>query len=614
MRQKLYLCRKFLIMYKAQHHPIKKTISILVIMAVSLLGSASLYAQKHIKNGSKKGKHSPITLVYYQYSYHEGGKDTAFRYVDLLQQQYRIWSANEYEGKQTIPGYATANTYVDLNKDSVYYQLTFADGDAFYTAWQYSDNGVQWDSVRIDKHTTKYTTNINSNRLEFVMTTDDGMNINPIAGYGPLPGTLKQFIRNGQVQLERGTLTKSNFKGIPKQLGTNVDRRNLGEMQKEKMILTTRVFNKAQLFWHTDPEVNLAGKDYRTAWNAFPMDSVIHYAGGTVVLRRMHFDTLPAHYQLFAELHQYSNGDAYDRTGSIFVIPQGREHTFFEGMYQHPDSLPILIGKDGQRYQGICATNNYLPNVELVRFFTPFGVRFFNNRVQLEGLDWEDEAYYKQEITDLAPYLQGDVWIGAFIGNYDAGGHLITLDIKAYPNDELWETEDNDNRWCLPLINTTNVLEMGGQNYGKIFGTDSITVTFDVPNDVEHLRIRYISTGHGGWGEGDEFQPKENQIFIDGQKRFVHTPWRSDCGTYRELNPVSGNFWNGTSSSDYSRSGWCPGTATQPIYFELNDLKAGRHTLTVAIPQGAPIEGGFSHWNISLILLGDKKAPSDTSK
>ena len=597
-------------MHLREQHPSRLALSILVIITICLLGNNTLYAQKVGKKGGKKGERTPATVVYYQYNYNEGGKDTTYRYVDILQQQLRIWAPSQYAGQRTIPGYATATTYVDLNTDSVYYQLLFDANDAYYTSWNYEKNLVEWDSVKLDSKTTKYSTSINSNRLEFIMTTGDGLDINPITSYGRLPGTLKQFIRNGQVQLERGVKVKTNqqnkFDGIPTQLGTRTDRRQIGNMQKEKMILTTRVFDKAQLFWHTDPEIDLKGKAYQEAWDAFPTDSVIHYAGGTVVLRRMHFDTLPSHYQLFAELHQQSNGDAYDRTGSIFIIPQGREHTFFEGMYQHPDSLPTLIGRDGQHYQGIRATSDYLPNVELVRFFTPFGVHHFNNRLQIEGLSWEDEAYYKQEITELAPYLRGDVWIGAFIGNYDAGGHLVTLDIKAYPNDEVWNTEDVDNAWSLPLINTTNVLEMGGQNYGKLFGTDSLTVEFDIPEGVEHLRLRYISTGHGGWDSGDEFQPKENQIFIDSVRRFVHTPWRSDCGTYRELNPVSGNFWNGTSSSDYSRSGWCPGTATQPVYFELDNLSAGHHTLTVAIPQGAPIEGGFSHWNISLILLGER--------
>ena len=71
------------------------------------------------------------------------------------------------------------------------------------------------------------------------------------------------------------------------------------------------------------------------------------------------------------------------------------------------------------------------------------------------------------------------------------------------------------------------------------------------------------------------------------------------------LNPVSGNFWNGISSSDYSRSGWCPGTATNPVYIDLHDLAPGRHTVTVAIPQGENEGGSFSHWMVSGVLLGN---------
>ena len=118
--------------------------------------------------------------------------------------------------------------------------------------------------------------------------------------------------------------------------------------------------------------------------------------------------------------------------------------------------------------------------------------------------------------------------------------------------------------------------------------------------------MRYLSTGHGGWDNGDEFVPKENVILIDGQPRFRHTPWRSDCGTFRVYNPASGNFWNGMSSSDYSRSGWCPGTATQPVYFDLTGLTPGEHTLTVAIPQGQREGTYFSAWNVSGVLVGKR--------
>ena len=95
-------------------------------------------------------------------------------------------------------------------------------------------------------------------------------------------------------------------------------------------------------------------------------------------------------------------------------------------------------------------------------------------------------------------------------------------------------------------------------------------------------------------------------FFINGEKRFVHTPWRCDCATFRDQSPVSGNFWNGLSSSDYSRSGWCPGTATNPVWFDLGDLKPGKHTLSVAIPQGKDEGESFSHWMVSGVVTYEK--------
>jgi len=265
--------------------------------------------------------------------------------------------------------------------------------------------------------------------------------------------------------------------------------------------------------------------------------------------------------------------------------------------------LPYFIDKAGERYPGMIADETYDPPIELVRFFTPFGVRKYNEYRKLENQAWAEEARYKQDISDLGPMLDGDVYIGAFIGNYDAGGHKLSLRLKAYPEEDVWDLSDSDKFLITPLFNTCNIMEMAGQNYGRFFGTDSLTVTFDVPEGARELTLRYIITGHGGWDQGDEFVPKANTILIDGKPMFTHTPWRSDCGTYRTLNPASGNFWNGMSSSDYSRSGWCPGTATQPVYFNLTGLRPGKHTLTVAIPQGTPEGGSFSSWSVSGALI-----------
>lgn len=550
---------------------------------------------------------------YNSYEYDSDRRDTSKMTVSQIENKLIIRQINTV--KNPIPGFADEWTLVDQSNDSIYYHYRYPDSTYCAVSTQ-SRNDIKWDTQIVDSKTTRYVTSINSNRIELLFSTKSKANINPLPYYGKFKGTLKQMIRNGLVQIELGDIISD--KNIDSKLlqpsGIRKTGREISNIKRERMVITTHVFEDEQICW---------GKEKPTLTD-IPFDTTLHYAGGTLILKRIKLPKLPAHYQTFVELRQRSNGDAYDRTGSVFVIPNaGTMHpTFLDAILYHPDSLPTVTGKNGERYQGIVPgisqmqkytayyqptssfnPGPYFPPVELMRFFTPFGVGKFNDRVRIDGLEWNDETFYKQEVTDLKPLLEGEVWIGCFIGNYDGGGHIVSLDIKSYPNDYEWTLESNGKHIVEPLVNTCNVLEMAGQNYGRIFGTDSLTVSFWVADSNQHTTLRYISTGHGGWGGGDEFNPKENEIFIDGQKRFSHTPWRCDCGRYREWNPVSGNFWNGLSSSDLSRSGWCPGTATQPVYFDLTGLKSGNHTLTIAIPQGKPMEGGFSHWNVSATLI-----------
>jgi hypothetical protein len=549
-------------------------------------------------------------FTYEVYDYGEA-IDTSFLQIVYQHPYYQIFTIGN-DGP-FVPGYARENTFVNLDADSTYQQAVFQNGeqqDRYKVASAFSRGDIAYDTARVNG-LTRYTCHINSNTLEFFVQ-DFPCDLNPVPYYGRFKGLVVCFKRNGQTYLQ---LTKADFwkqAGIvPPELPGKFQRvtaRELSTLKKQKLVITTRIFDDVQLSWG-QKNSHVEGNIYDNT----PFDSVLHYAGGTLALKRVRLPQLPRHYQTFIELHQHSNGDAYDRTGSVFVIPTGYHGPiFFTGINEHPDSLPSITGKDGQKYQGIAFTRwidgevvqYYQPPVELMRFFTPFGVGHFNDRVQIDGLEWADGTYYKQEVTDLSAYLQGEVWIGVWIGNYDGGGHKVTLDIKSYPGSERWDdsNREGDDEICKSLFNTCNVLEMAEQNYGKIFGTDSLSVTVYIP-EPKNTRLRYISTGHGGWDGGDEFTPKTNTILIDGKPAFTYTPWREDCGCYRRFNPVSGNFWNGMSSSDYSRSGWCPGTATQPVYFDLSHLEPGTHTITVAIPQGKPLGGSFSHWAVSGVLV-----------
>lgn len=539
-------------------------------------------------------------LVYQSYMLGSDSGDTTFREVLRFKNQLKINDIQEFDGT-LIQGLSTDYTYVDYDQDSAFFQMNYADGESYFYAYPLKTNDLTFEEKGEEKvlgyDCKKYKTSINSNTIEVWMTESLGYDASPVTSRGYLKGVMVRQAINGNRIMDLKSVKKDKKLKkslVPDSLGVRKSGRELNNINKEKLIIRTKIFEDEQIYFANIEKFH----------GEIPFDTVIHFSYGTIILKRVNLPVLPEHYQIFAELHQCSNGDAYDRSGSVFVIPMDRKLSLSNALIDSIEVIPYQYDRNDKEYQGIRLTDDYMPVVELMRFFTPFGVNHFNDRVQLDGLEWADEAYYKMEVSELSDRLSGDVLIGAFIGNYDGGGHKVSMDLVAYPQDYDGDASKNS-CWSLPLFNTCNVMEMSGQNYGRLFQTDSLTVEFDIPEGVENLRLRYITTGHGGWDGGDEFNPKENTIIIDGEKTFNYTPWRCDCATYRELNPVSGNFWNGVSSSDLSRSGWCPGTATNPVYFDLSDLKPGHHTITIAIPQGADEGGSFSHWMVSGVLVGN---------
>ncbi len=441
---------------------------------------------------------------------------------------------------------------------------------------------------------------IRSNTIEVWYTNDLKIKGTPSITVAPGLGLVLKTIRNGnsetyarQIEYRAVTAEELNW---PANKGKIVDEPTYQRQVIESRYTTLPIFDREQISWGNainNPAAETLNATYK-------------FAGGTVILKKVKLPAAKPGQRLFAELAQYSNGDAYDRTGSVFMIPTDKAVTFLQGLQQGAQALPTFTARNGKKYQGYVTTDNYVAPLELMRFFTPFGVRHFNAQARIKGYNWADSAVYKQDISELLPRLQGEVWIGIYIGNYDKGGHKASLSFKYYPGYDGEGTTENK-KWIMPVFNSTNLMEMAGQEYATLFGQDSLTVTVDVPQGVKNLKLRYITTGHGGWGGGDEFNPKLNEIFADGQKIYHFFPWREDCATYRLLNPASGNFGNGLSSSDLSRSNWCPGTLTLPVDIPLPELAPGKHTLQVAIPLGKPEGGSFSFWNVSGVLIGDKE-------
>ena len=338
-------------------------------------------------------------------------------------------------------------------------------------------------------------------------------------------------------------------------------------------------------------------------------DKVYHFTKGSVVMKKIKVTpALKNSHAIFAKLITRSNGDAYDRTGSVFIIPakkDGIKTTILDAYLYGLDKLAVYTDNKGNKYQGITKEKDYVPATEILRFFTPFGVDYFNNKRKINNYNWAKEVVYKQEVTSLIPTDEEEIWIGVFIGNYDIGGHIVSLELDAYPETDKRETQSDKKKYIAPLFSTVNTMEMSGQNYGGLFANDTLKVNFEINDDIQNLQLLYTTTGHGGWGNGDEFVPRMNKLFIDGEEVFKIVPWRTDCATYRLSNPASGNFSDGLSSSDLSRSNWCPGTLTPPYSIPLSKLKKGKHVLEVVIEQGPNEGSSTNHWNISGTLVGE---------
>lgn len=457
------------------------------------------------------------------------------------------------------------------------------------------------DSVSLGKQTFEYLndtkkilgynckkakTIVNSNNIELWYTNELKVKGAPTI-LGQNLGLVLEMVRNGNFVIKATKIEKIKMFPTDPDLSKSIDMLTYKDLLWKSRFTTINVFKDQVINFSSEAKSN---------------DSILRFANGTIAVRKIRIPEIKVGSQIFVDVTEQSNGDAYDRTGSFFIIPNNKTLSFLDGLQNGVKTLPIYNNGNGKEYQGVVATENYNPVMELMRFFTPFGVKQYNN-LQLKDKTWAENALYRQDISDLRSLLSNqEVWIGINIGNYDKGGHKVSANITIHNEEESKITPTQ----IVPLFCTNNIMEMAGQEYGTMFSFDKgLEVTFKLNKPMKNCKLRYITTGHGGWENGDEFVPKKNTIYLDGKETFSFTPWRQDCGSYRLSNPASGNFPNGLSSSDYSRANWCPGTVTNPMFIDLGDLEAGNHTLQIKIPQGLPEGGSFSSWNVSGVLIGE---------
>ncbi len=343
---------------------------------------------------------------------------------------------------------------------------------------------------------------------------------------------------------------------------------------------------------------------------------------GRIVYRKIKTPSFPNGTDVKVKMHLKSAGDRWDKSGSLFVIPDSTKTTFLD-IANGTKEYPAASGQDN--YPGIKIGDGYEPALELMRFMTPFGVGYYSDEKKNLLIEysrpvyvpkWENEVVWEMDVSQLAGELQGNILIGVWLDTWTPEGYEISVELefsgRALPSLEV-----------IPIVNT---VYYAGQKHPDLFAFHPLKAQFELPEDAKNVKLYYITTGHGGHSGGDEFIKLNNTVTVDNKKVLDTIPWRDDCASFRRFNPSSGvwirkdsaRFYNKKgdreikeieerlASSDLSRSNWCPGSKVEPMIVDLGNLDKGKHEMSIAI-DATPIDGDkLNHWLVSAYVTYEK--------
>lgn len=383
---------------------------------------------------------------------------------------------------------------------------------------------------------------------------------------------------------------------------------------------TIKVFDKTNV--HFDPN-KLAN------YNEADSDGIIRLVNGRIILKKIQVPHYKRNVKVNIKTTVASNGDRWDKTGSVFVLPKKSAINLMT-IAQGKNKFPAVDTTKYEKLIGVVAGKDYQPTIELMRFMTPFGVGYYSDkdnelsskRRPVYIAKWADCVEWQQDITDRYSALEDEAYVGVFFDTWTEQGYLASVELEF--KESKFSCDPLPRTHILPLVNTVYYI---GQEYPDIFARKPLTTDFTMPKNAKNVRLKYIVTGHGGHDGGDEFTPQENILSVDGKEVYKFTPWRDDCASFRRFNPGTG-VWlekrvasyigedgkytekeveEPVGSSDFSRSNWCPGSDIVPEEIVLDGISAGKHSFSISIPKAQPIKGDeMNHWLVSAYLVWEE--------
>ncbi|MBU1676478.1 hypothetical protein KKA85_11940, partial [bacterium] len=216
--------------------------------------------------------------------------------------------------------------------------------------------------------------------------------------------------------------------------------------------------------------------------------------------------------------------------------------------------------------------------IEMVKFMTAYG----------------GAIEHEVDVTHLAPLLTGHCGFEVFIDTWVTPAWTVDVDLVFTPG-----AGTSAPRWATGLFFVDGGLKAE---------LPEVSGSLTIPEGTRRTRLHVMVSGHCTDGrDADEFVTKDNVILVDGVEVFRFRPWRDDCGELRALNPYCARWSDGSWSSDYSRSGWCPGDVVLPVVVDLSAwLAPGEHEVTYRVEDIRPAddEGHHGYWRVSAHLTG----------
>ncbi|MGQ0723250.1 MAG: peptide-N-glycosidase F-related protein [Candidatus Eiseniibacteriota bacterium] len=233
-------------------------------------------------------------------------------------------------------------------------------------------------------------------------------------------------------------------------------------------------------------------------------------------------------------------------------------------------------------------------DVEIVKFVTAYG----------------GATTHEVEVTHLAALLTGSVTFAGFVDTWTSPGWRMDFALEFLPQSPEpapdWMAEWTEGEEPAPPDWVHGVL-YEPEVTAALMAAGDREAEVNIPAGTRRVMLHVLSSGHCTDGRGaDEFETKEHVVLVDGVEVRRFAPWRTDCARFRDRNPHCRRWFDGSWSSDFDRSGWCPGDVVEPIVVDLTAaLRPGDHRMAFRVEGVRPKDdAGHGYWRVSASLLG----------